>query len=97
VHIWHGQGQTAKQDLPAARIEYWRSRYAYFAKHRSLATRLALRCGLLLRLLIDSAFSGLLMALSLGQARRWRDKFAVHRALLFWHLRGCPDAVGLPR
>jgi len=97
VRVWHGQGQTAKQDLPAARIEYWRSRYAYFAKHRSLATGIALRCGLLLRLIVDSAFSGLLTALTLGQARRWREKFKVHRALLFWHLRGCPDGAGLPR
>jgi len=97
VRVWHGQGQTAKQDLPAARIEYWRSRYAYFAKHGSLATRIALRCGLLLRLMVDSVFSGLLAALTLGQSQRWRDKFAVHRALVFWHLRGCPAGVGLPR
>src|SRR5258708_25055469 len=49
VHVWHGQGQTAKQDLPGARIEYWRSRYAYFTKHRGLAVRMVLRCGFLLR------------------------------------------------
>jgi GT2 family glycosyltransferase len=97
VRVWHGQGQTAKQDLPAARIEYWRSRYAYFAKHQSGAVRIVLRCGLLLRLLVDSAFSGVLTALTLGQSRRWREKFAVHRALLFWHLRGCPAGAGLPR
>ena len=97
VRVWHGQGHTAKQDLPAARIEYWRSRYAYFAKHRSVAARLVLRCGLLLRLIVDSAASGLVTAVTLGQSRRWREKFAVHRALLFWHLQGCPAGVGLPR
>lgn len=97
VRVWHGQGQTAKQDLPAARIEYWRSRYAYFAKHHGLATRLVLHVGLLLRLMVDSVFSGLLAALTLGHAQRWREKLEVHRALLFWHLGGCPDGVGLPR
>jgi GT2 family glycosyltransferase len=97
VRVWHGQGQTAKQDQPAARIEYWRSRYAYFAKHRSLAVRIVLRCGLLARLLVDSTVSGILTAITLGFSRRWREKFAVHRALLFWHLRGCPAGVGLPR
>jgi len=97
VRVWHGQGQTAKQNLAAARIEYWRSRYAYFAKHRNPAVRLALRCGLLLRLLVDSAVSGILAAATLGQSRRWREKFAVHRALLLWHLQGCPDGAGLPR
>jgi GT2 family glycosyltransferase len=97
VHVWHGQGQTAKKDPEAARIEYWRSRYAYFAKHRSPAVVMVLRCGLLLRLLVDSAVSGALTVLTLGQSRRWKEKFAVHRALLLWHLRGCPDGVGLPR
>jgi GT2 family glycosyltransferase len=97
VRVWHGQGQTAKQDLPAARIEYWRSRYAYFAKHRSVAARAVLRCGLLLRLIVDSVVSGLLTAVTLGQSRRWREKFAVHRGLLLWHLQGCPVGAGLPR
>jgi GT2 family glycosyltransferase len=97
VRVWHGQGQTAKQDLAAARIEYWRSRYAYFAKHRSPAVRMLLRCGLLLRLVVDSAASGLVTAITFGQSRQWREKFAVHRALLFWHLRGCPADAGLPR
>ena len=97
VHVWHGQGQTAKQNLAAARIEYWRSRYAYFAKHRGLAVRMVLRCGLLLRLIVDSVVSGLLTVATFGQSRRWREKFAVHRAILLWHLRGCPDGIGLPR
>ena len=97
VRVWHWQGQTAKQDQPAARIEYWRSRYAYFAKHRSVAVRIVLHCGLLVRLLVDSAVSGILTAITLGLSRRWREKFAVHRGLLFWHLQGCPAGVGLPR
>jgi len=96
VRVWHGQGQTAKQDMPAARIEYWRSRYAYFAKHRSLAACIALRSGLLLRLCVDSAVSGLLTGITFGRSSRWREKFSVHRALLFWHLRGCPEGIGLP-
>ncbi|HET7108511.1 MAG TPA: glycosyltransferase family 2 protein [Candidatus Acidoferrum sp.] len=97
VRVWHGQGQTAKQDLPAARIEYWRSRYAYFAKHHSMRVRLVLRCGLLLRLLLDSAVSSLLTIFTLGQSPRWREKFAVHLALLLWHAQGCPAGIGLPR
>jgi len=97
VRVWHGQGQTAKQDQPAARIEYWRSRYAYFAKHHNFAVRFVLRCGLLLRLLVDSAVSGLLTMVTFGRSPRWRKKFVVHRALLSWNFRGCPEGVGLPR
>jgi len=97
ARVWHGQGQTAKKDPAAARIEYWRSRYAYFAKHRSTAVGIVLRCGLLLRLVVDSAVSGTLTVLTFGQSRRWKEKLAVHRALLLWHLRGCPAGAGLPR
>ena len=97
VHVWHAQGQTAKQNLAAARIEYWRSRYAYFAKHTSRPVRAVLLCGLLARLLVDSLVSGLLTALTLGQSHRWRERFVVHRALLAWHLQGLSKEAGLPR
>lgn len=33
IRVWRGHGQTTKQVSAAARIEYWRSRYRYFAKH----------------------------------------------------------------
>jgi GT2 family glycosyltransferase len=97
VHVWHGQGQTAKKNLAEARIEFWNSRYAFFAAHHGLATRVILRIGLLIRLAVDFLSSGLLTLLSFGQWRRWRDKFAVNRALLLWHLQGCPVEAGLPR
>lgn len=97
IEVWHGQGQSAKQMPAAARIEYWRSRYAYFAKNFGAGTRLVLRWGLLARLLVDALAAGLLTLLTLGLARRWREKFAVHRALLGWHCRGCPENAGLPR
>lgn len=97
VQVWHVQGQTAKQNLAASRIEYWRSRYAYFAKHAGWPVRGVLLCGLLARLLVDALVSGLFTAITLGQSPRWKDKFAVHRALLAWHLRGCPKDTGLPR
>jgi len=97
VHVWHAQGQTAKQNLAASRIEYWRSRYAYFAKHAGWLVRVTLRCGLLARLLVDALVSGLLTALTVGQSPRWKDKFAVHRGLLTWHFRGRPENAGLPR
>src|SRR5260221_13103385 len=39
---------------------------------------------------VDSAVSGFLAGITLGRSFRWREKFAVQRALLFWHFRGCP-------
>jgi GT2 family glycosyltransferase len=97
IRVWHDQGQTAKQISTAARIEYWRSRYAYFRKHRSGGTRLALRAGLAVRLFADTLVSGLLTLLTLGRSRRWRVKFHVQGRLIAWHCRGCPEEMGLPR
>ena len=50
VRVWHGQGQTAKQVSVGARIEYWRSRYLYFAKNHRELSRVILAVGLWLRL-----------------------------------------------
>lgn len=97
VHIWHGQGQTAKQVSTGARIEYWRSRYAYFAKNHRLLTQVILAIGLLLRLFVDSVAAGLFSLVILGQNARWRERRRVCSALMGWHLQGCPKNVGLPR
>jgi GT2 family glycosyltransferase len=97
IQVWHGQGQSAKQMPASARIEYWRSRYAYFKKHRGAAARLTLFCGLAVRLAADTVVSGLMTLLTFGTSRRWREKFAVQRTLAAWHCRGCPKRQGLPR
>jgi len=97
VLVTHGGGQSAKQVLPAARVEYWRSRYAYFAKNHGLMTRLVLRFGLGVRLLVDWIAALLAVVFTLGRNGRWRNRFEVCSVLLGWHLRGCPAATGLPR
>ena len=97
VHVRHERGQTARQASVEARIEYWRSRYTFFAKnHRPLA-RLILAVGLWLRLLFDSLAAGLCALATLGQNARWRERWRVCAALADWHLRGCPAEQGLPR
>jgi GT2 family glycosyltransferase len=97
VRIWHGQGQTAKQVSIGARIEYWRSRYAYFEKNHRLPTRMFLAAGLLARLFFDWCAATLLVFLAFGQSARWRSRLRICRALLGWHLRGCSAKTGLPR
>jgi GT2 family glycosyltransferase len=97
IRVWHDQGQTAKQISAAARIEYWRSRYAYFRKHRGGGARLVLRVGLAVRLFADALVSGLLTLLFPGCSNRWRGKFNVYWSLVVWHCRGCSEGPGLPR
>jgi GT2 family glycosyltransferase len=97
IRVWHDQGQTAKQISAAARIEYWRSRYAYFRKHHGKSVQLGLRAGLGARLLVDALGCGLLTLLTLGCSNRWRGKFNMYWSLVVWHCRGCPEGPGLPR
>ena len=97
VRVWHGQGQTAKQVSTAARIEYWRSRYIYFTKNAGTATRLLLLAGVVLRLLVDWLAALLMVGLTFRKNPRWSSRLNVCSALVGWHLRGCSQAIGLPR
>lgn len=97
VRVWHGQGQTAKQVSAGARIEYWRSRYTYFSQNHSLLTRAVLAAGLWLRLTVDFLVAGLLALVTLGRNARWRGRWEICSALVFWHLQGRPPEGGLPR
>jgi GT2 family glycosyltransferase len=97
VRVWHGQGQTAKQVSVGVRIEYWRSRYAYFAKNHRAWERTVLAVGLLLRLLLDSAAACLVTLVTLGRNGRWRERWRVCSGLVRWHISGCPANAGLPR
>ncbi len=97
VFVTHGSGQSAKQVLPAARVEYWRSRYAYFKKNHKPLISLVLRVGLGVRLLVDWIAALIAIVFTLGRNERWRNRFEVCSVLMWWHLRGCPAATGLPR
>lgn len=97
VLVMHGGGQSAKQVLPAARVEYWRSRYTYFKKNHGPLTRAVLRIGLGVRLLVDWIAALFAVGLTVGRNERWRNRLEVCSVLLWWHLRGCPDGTGLPR
>jgi GT2 family glycosyltransferase len=95
--VVHGSGQSAKQVLPAARVEYWRSRYTYFEKNHGVAVSIVLRLGLGVRLVADWIAAMVANGILLGRSARWRSRLDVCSTLLRWHLCGCPAATGLPR
>lgn len=91
ARIYHLQGQTAKKNLAAARIEYWRSRYIFFRKHYSWLSNAILRAGLLVRL-----FASIILQLPASVAsRKTRLKLGLNSRILLWHLKGCPRGWGL--
>lgn len=91
ARIYHLQGQTARKNLAAARVEYWRSRYIFFRKHYSALSNIVLRAGLLLRLCASIALQ---LPASVA-SRKARLKLGVNSKLLLWHLNGCPGNWGL--
>jgi GT2 family glycosyltransferase len=97
AQAWHGQGQSGRQTPVAVRIEYWRSRYAYFRKNCGMLANGVLRVGLRVRLFVDWLSSGLMLLMTAGRAPRWRHRWEVTTALWRWHFLGCPDGMGLPR
>lgn len=95
--IYHLQGRSAGKVNVRARIEYWRSRYTFFRKHYGVATRLALRAGLMGKLTVNLLFSFLANILTLFTRSGLRAKLAVYGNVFVWHLRGCPCDAGLER
>lgn len=95
--VLHRQGQSKRQDPAAAWIEYYRSLYIFFKKHRSRAACFLLRGVRFLKLIINLGLNILACVLTLGQNRRYREKTYIYFRLALWHIRCCPDAEGLKK
>lgn len=93
ARIFHLQGQTAKKNNIAARIEYWRSRYSFFRKHYSVMENIILMAGLLIKLLFSVILQFILACVSV----KARARLKVNASLLCWHLFGCPSKWGLEK
>lgn len=93
----HLQGSSAKGQGAAARIEFYRSRYRFFSLHRGKMATATLKWGLVLKVLWNWFFSGLLGRLPFSSGGFWQDRHRVDTRILMWHLRGCPQGWGLDR
>jgi len=93
----HLQGKSAALDLAGARVEFYRSRYRFFSIHRGAVSLALLRWGLLARGLVNCVSSGVLGGIPGAGWESWRRRHDVDRAILLWHLKGCPEGWGLDR
>ena len=93
--IVHLQGQSKKLRPAAAWIEYYRSLYLFFSKHRSAPVYLVLRVCRFGKLAADLLLNLLGMCVTLGQHRRYRQKTAIYGRIVLWHVLGCPRSAGL--
>lgn len=91
AHVTHLSGGSSKRkNATLTRIEYHRSLYRFYRKHRGIgwmAIVLALR-------LTKCVFYVVTQAPLAPLGGRWRERWTMHRDVLLWHLRGCPGSVG---
>lgn len=91
--IYHLQGQTAKKTPLRVRTEYWRSRYIYFRKSFPKYIYILLIIGLL----IKNTGNIILNLLLCPFCSRSRHKVKLALYILKWHLKGCPEEMGISR
>lgn len=91
----HLQGRTKASRRAAAKIEYYRSLYAYFGKNYGTFSAGLFRglkfCALFVNLsalFLGNVFTAFAMA-------RWRRKLNVYARSFLWHLMLCPAGAGL--
>lgn len=95
AEILHFQGKSAEAEKGKARIEYYRSRYHYFRKNRGRLQQVLLMIGLIARLWIELIFMFIACTLTFFKIKKWRRKFFTYARLAWWHVRFCPETMGL--
>lgn len=91
----HLQGGTADRVKVQAKVEYYRSRYCFFKKHRGILQAWVLRGMLLVKLTMSLPMHSLLCVFTFFRDRKARQKLASTWKLFAWHLRFCPEGAGL--
>ncbi len=87
--IYHLQGKSIGTNI-RSRIEFYRSRYRFFAKWRGHVYDIAIRSIIYFRLIINWVLTSIAYVLTVGMSRKIRGKWIVYSRLILWHLKGCP-------
>jgi GT2 family glycosyltransferase len=97
AEILHFQGKSAETEKGKARIEYYRSRYHYFKKNKGSFQSTILLIGLIIKLSIELTFAAIACVFTLFKVKKWRTKLSTYLYLAWWHLRLCPETMGLKK
>ncbi len=95
AEVYHFQGKSAETDKERARVEYFRSRYHFFKKNKENLQWIILLAGLLIRLGFEFLSMAVACLVTFFAIQRWRRKLAVYTYLIWWHVKFCPDGMGL--
>jgi GT2 family glycosyltransferase len=95
AEIIHFQGKSAEQDKKRSKAEYDRSRYHFFKKNRGKVQWFTLLVGRMLGLLLELIYWTLMCSFTFFEHKKWKKRLSVVTYLLQWHLKGCPEGMGL--
>jgi len=95
AEVYHFQGKSAEKDKKRAKVEYYRSRYQFFKKNRGSWQWFVLLIGLLIKLGFEFLSMAIACILTGFAVKKWRNKLSNYAYLLWWHLKGCPEGMGL--
>jgi GT2 family glycosyltransferase len=95
AEVYHFQGKSAEKEKKRARVEYFRSRYHFFKKNRGDFHWLILLIGVVIKLIVETILMGVASLFTLFAVKKWRKKLSQYAYLLWWHLKGCQEGMGL--
>jgi len=93
--VIHLQGRTADLVKDRAKIEYYRSLYLFFKKHRGTVELIMLKVLLFIRFCVDFLLAFLSCLFTAFRKERPKRKLGIYAQLIYWHLRLCPEGMGL--
>jgi GT2 family glycosyltransferase len=95
AEVYHFQGKSAETEKKKAKVEYYRSRYHFFKKNRGNFQWFILLSGLMVRLLFELLATLMASLVTFFTIKDWRKRFSIYAYLFWWHLRFCPEEMGL--
>ena len=95
AEVYHFQGKSAEAERKRAKVEYYRSRYHFFKKNKGNLQWVTLLIGLLIRLGFELLSMAVASVITFFAIKGWRKKLAIYTYLFWWHLKLCPEDMGL--
>lgn len=95
AEVYHFQGKSAETVKKRARVEFYRSRYLFFKKNRGHLQWFLLLIGLMVRLGVQLVSITAACLFTFFNIKKWKQKLSAFAYLMEWHLRLCPEGMGL--
>ena len=95
AEVYHFQGKSAEIAKKRARVEFYSSRYHFFKKNRGNLQWFILLSGLMIRLAFELLMMTVASLVTFFAIKGWPRKLSIYAYLFWWHLRLCPEGMGL--